>query len=64
MSDESTLEIRADVESDWRRVSCRGNTEAERQRDLLKADKIKYYTDTKTSAQVMLVILMSNFSVF
>ena len=48
ISDESTLEIRADSQSQTgEEFLAEGNAEAERQRDMLKADKIKYYTDTK-----------------
>ena len=48
VSDESTLEIRADSQSQTdEEFVAEGNAEAERQRDMLKADKIKYYTDTK-----------------
>ena len=48
ISDESTLEIRADTQSQTgEEFLAEGNAEAERQNDLLKADKIKYYTDTK-----------------
>ena len=48
ISDESTLEIRADTQSQTGdEFLAEGNAEAERQNDLLKADKIKYYTDTK-----------------
>ena len=48
VSDESTLEIRADTQSQTdEEFVAEGNAEAERQRDMLKADKIKYYTDTK-----------------
>ena len=49
VSDASTLEIRADSQSQTgAEFLAEGNAEAERQRDLLKADKIKYYTDTKS----------------
>jgi len=48
ISDESTLEIRADSQSQTgEEFLAEGNAEAERQRDMLKADKIKYYTNTK-----------------
>ncbi len=48
ISDESTLEIRADSQSQTgEEFLAEGNAEAERQRDMLKADKIKYFTDTK-----------------
>ncbi len=48
ISDESTLEIRADNQSQTgEEFLAEGNAEAERQRDMLKADKIKYFTDTK-----------------
>ncbi len=48
ISDESTLEIRADSQSQsGEEFLAEGNAEAERQRDMLKADRIKYYTDTK-----------------
>tara|TARA_B100000242_G_scaffold205544_1_gene149120 strand:- start:2688 stop:5306 length:2619 start_codon:yes stop_codon:yes gene_type:complete len=48
ISDESTLEIRADSQSQTgEEFLAEGNAEAERQSDLLKADKIKYFTNTK-----------------
>ncbi len=48
VSDESTLEIRADSQSQTgEEFLAEGNAEAERQSDMLKADKIKYYTNTK-----------------
>ena len=48
VSDESTLEIRADSQSQTgEEFLAEGNAEAERQSDLLKADKIKYFTNTK-----------------
>ncbi len=48
VADESTLEIRADSQSQTDdEFLAEGNAEAERQRDMLKADKIKYYPDTK-----------------
>ena len=48
IADESTLEIRADSQSQsGEEFLAEGNAEAERQRDMLKADRIKYYTDTK-----------------
>ena len=48
ISDESTLEIRADSQSQTgEEFLAEGNAEAERQSDMLKADKIKYITDTK-----------------
>ena len=48
ISDESTLEIRADSQSQTgEEFLAEGNAEAERQGDMLRADKIKYLTDTK-----------------
>ena len=48
IADESTLEIRADRQSQTDdEFLAEGNAEAERQQDLLKADSIKYYPNTK-----------------
>lgn len=48
LADESTLEIRADNQSqDGTIFTAEGNAEAERQNDMLKADKITYDTSSK-----------------
>ena len=48
VADESTLEIRADRQSQTDdEFLAEGNAEAERQQDMLKADSIKYYPNTK-----------------
>ncbi len=48
IADESTLEIRADNQSQTgNEFIAEGNAEAERQNDMLKASKIIYYPDTK-----------------
>ena len=48
LADESTLEIRADNQSQEGEIfTAQGNAEAERQNDMLKADKITYDTSSK-----------------
>ncbi len=48
LADESTLEIRADNQSQEGAIfTAEGNAEAERQNDMLKADKITYDTSSK-----------------
>ena len=48
LADESTLEIRADNQSQEGDIfTAEGNAEAERQNDMLKADKITYDTSSK-----------------
>lgn len=48
LADESTLEIRADNQSQEGAIfTAEGNAEAERQNDMLKADKITYNTSSK-----------------
>ena len=48
VADESTLEIRAERQSQTEdEFLAEGSAEAERQRDMLKADKIKYFPTTK-----------------
>ncbi len=48
VADESTLEIRADRQSQTDdEFLAEGNAEAERQQDMLKADSIKYFPNTK-----------------
>ncbi|MEK9977186.1 MAG: LPS assembly protein LptD, partial [Gammaproteobacteria bacterium] len=48
LADESTLEIRADNQSQEGTIfTAEGNAEAERQNDMLKADKITYDTSSK-----------------
>ena len=48
LADESTLEIRADNQSQEGYIfTAEGNAEAERQNDMLKADKITYDTSSK-----------------
>ena len=51
VADESTLEIRADNQSQTdNEFVAEGNAEAERQNDMLKASKIIYYPETKNVA--------------
>ena len=47
LADESTLEIRAQSKSGGDIFTAEGNAEAERQNDMLKADKITYDTSSK-----------------